>query len=240
MQLLFVSFLLAVLAGPIWAVSISVSASCNANPPTGSSTITQSGPNSVECESPAGLMPPMASSQASASFSLLANGFTVSIQTSAFGQQPAMAPNPIADANASITASLEALGPLRPGIVEISSPIHFPFSDDLGLSQSQSTFSFGTIDGTCIAPTCIEPATVQTIELGEPIELQASASVTATSTIFDGEGDAGNSMIYTLRFFETDGVTPVAVTEAPESCTFLPIGLGLLLLGALRRLHVTV
>jgi hypothetical protein len=134
-------------------------------------------------------------------------------------------------ADASITAFLETLGPLRAGYISVTCPYLQCSVSDGGAASGSFTFSVGSVSGgNCGATSCLSPP-LEPIELGQSFEFNATALAGAYSgglAAGSGEGDGAAQATYTVEFFEANGVTPVAVSETPE-----PGSLALLAAGSL-------
>jgi hypothetical protein len=227
-----------VLITPALAATVSVSASCT--PSQTGSYPPIAGPGFAGCDSgSANPATVTASSQASASYSLVSGAFNFSLSTSANANAPLSGSSATASASASITDWLQTTGSLRPGYVGITCS-NCGLTFDGGDASGGFTFSFQSIGGCSGCAYPLEP-----IELGEAFEVTAQASATAYSCFScDGDGDGAASATYTLTFFEEDGKTiaglsemtiPATVTSSPEPGTPALAAVGLLgLLSVLR------
>jgi hypothetical protein len=230
----FAPLVLAPLTTPIWGAAINVSTSC-VTPAQLWGSSGQSGTS--QCYSAGSDLTGSAIAQASASLSLLTDGFTFRVSTSAQANSPVPPNNGAsAAASASVTDWFTTSGPLRLGLVEI-----VPFQQGLvgshgGDGDSQVDFSLGSAQGECIDFICNGPAiVVEPIELGAAFQFKAAASATGESSFLQGVGDSAAQASYTFEFFEADGVRPVALAETPEPHTLSLTALGLLGLSGLRR-----
>jgi hypothetical protein len=143
-----------------------------------------------------------------------------------------------ADADVLITDVFSLLGPVRPGLVEIT----------LGAESSRGGntgggFSYvgGPYFGGCTVA-CPNGVIIRPITLGTQFSFTESADGNAEGDGFDFVGDFEIGGTVTFQFLEADGVTPALIAELPSVVAPEPIpqglccaGLALLLCGLRRR-----
>ena len=126
-------------------------------------------------------------------------------------------------------AAFDIAGPSRPGYVELvtSGGVGHSGADDMG----DATLSFCPAGPqSCIAADAHNFLNrVFATQIGGVFPtLSYSGDVWAYGEASEGTGGAGVDWSYQFRFFEADGSTPVAFSEAPEPVSFALAGLPLL------------
>lgn len=182
------------------------------------------------------------------------NEFDVQFNQGAFGSAPGIY-NDVTSASATATISLEltTTGPVRPGYVAVInkglSGGQYDGTGSLGINignyQVASCSIFDAQTGLCGGlPKDLTLAeaggyTPMPITLGESLSFGETQTVGAEGDPVDGEGSAEFSSVIALEFFDSDGKTPVAVTEStvPEPISAAMFALGGLLLLGLNRLR---
>jgi hypothetical protein len=233
---------------PMWAASISVNTYCN--PLT---TQTDTGVSST-CSgtAPDGSLHgtnyvSVSQAQASASFTLLSDGFTFSgsAHGESFSQNPFLQPlNVDAHATATITDTIDIAGPVRPGFVELTCGGFCFSSFDGGAGDGSASITLGSL-GTCRGfeeELYCAVGLERPIELGKPFQFSTTIEANGPGCALCDTGDgfaALNGM--TVTFYEADRVTPVNIFEAnppvatPEPAAPLLMALGLLMVFGLTR-----
>ena len=185
-----------------------------------------------------------ANAEASATFTVSANTLNLDATTSAtastggnsiqFGYAPFLA-----SANVTITANLYTTGSARQGYLQVSGGSQTGNGGDGGSSSSYSvgsaTSSSCPVNSSCnVAP----GAVLIPIELGTTFTFAASQSANGNTDPVDFLGDGKAITAETFTFFESDGITPVAVFDAspvPEPAAFALFALGSTVIVAVRR-----
>ena len=256
--LMFIVFLA---TGPLLSADIVTSVTCTVDDSYGGPQSTITDPSSCLLKSPdQGPFgaPAVASATASASFSLADN--PNSFSSLSVDQHANADPgrdqtglhqlNSETTSNVSVNETLFTTGSVRSGLVQISSTGSsagdFRGSSgslDLSLeSIAVSCFGSGPIGATCViwpngahsVPGYVLPVSLQyyPFTLGQTFNFSYSSVAGGSSTPF-GSGDGYANLQFQFRFFEADGMTPVAVQAVPEpgSLALLAIALGLLRAG---------
>ncbi len=135
--------------------------------------------------------------------------------------------------SANVSLALQTAGPVRPGFIEIVPAYD---ADAEYASLSKLSFSLGYLQGACGAPSrsCSlnNPGAnypnfprIYNFNLGDPfsVDVNYASGLDALSE----EDDAHASLQFALqfRFFEADGVTPVAISPEPSTSALALIAL---------------
>ena len=161
-----------------------------------------------------------------------------------------------ASSQISVNETLFTIGTVRPGVVQVN--VSGGNSGDRG--RAEMFFSLGSIQvpcpygsaraqSTCIigdpphfGPTYLVPSYGPSLQvefaftLGQPFTLSFSGDTGSGNNNGEFYQSSGvNDLQFQLRFFEADGVTPVAVQAAPEPGTIALFGAALGVLAVARR-----
>jgi hypothetical protein len=183
----------------------------------------------------------VAQAQASASFTLLPDGFTFSASAhgESYSQNPELQPSDVdANATATITDTIGTPGPVRAGFIEYSCSYICWGNTNGGAGSGSALVTVGSVgcgvsDDQFYCPLGYE----EPFTLGEPFQfgVTVKADGPGCSLCDTGDGSAALTGV-TVTFYEADGVTPVSILDAdppvatPEPGTSLLITIGLLTL----------
>jgi PEP-CTERM motif len=148
-------------------------------------------------------------------------------------------PNLPASASASVSWSdtIATLGPMRPGIIILSSVGSVNTVDGHGLFDYQvGAIHLGIFGGT--SPVCPPAlaAICHPFELGTTFDVSMSAMASIFSLAGGGTGggvDVGETLSFSL--FEADGITPVQFLDTPEPASLALVATGLVFVIIRRR-----
>ena len=259
--LLFAAFLA---TGPILSADVVTSVTCTIYPLKAPySTITD--PSSCVLQNPAPYpYAALASATANASFSLASdlNGFSaLSVNQDALARRGSDGNGYLvtstADSQVSVNEALFTPGSVRSGFVQINATgstgdiFREDYSDlDLSLGPigvgcinqvfAASLCVLGPNGGVHNPPTYSFPINGQyyPFTLGQAFNFSYSGTAAGFSDAI-GDGEGSTNMQFQFRFFEADGVTPVAVEAAPEpgSLALLGVALGMLAVSKSKFLY---
>ena len=165
-----------------------------------------------------------------------------------------------ASASTSLSLNLETAGPIRPGYVELQFPetnFNGNWESAAGDNRGSYSFSMGGISIRCaagdylMASNCsfsdqhgdfydfyLNNATLFPWILGTAFTMNINQQSFAYSD--QGLGETGATTELLFKFIEEDGVTPVALSAAPESGTMSLLALPLILFALTRAKYLKV
>lgn len=153
-----------------------------------------------------------------------------------------------AQANASLTLSLATPGPIRSGLMAVTVTTPTPLGGGPGNNGVSANLQIGNLSGSCnagVTPFCqgllLSPTQPFVFQLGQPFSLNFSERFSAIGDFIDGTGFSQGRLVFSFRFLEADGTTPVTLLATPEPSQYLACAGTLALVGflAYRRRHVT-
>jgi hypothetical protein len=173
--------------------------------------------------------------------STAAGAFGVSINESILlntGASPFGATSGSVNAFADVSFVLTSLGPTRAGVLSVLATSTLPISAPFDEITGGATVTAGPLTGACgvYVSTCsgIFSGGKTSITLGAPFVLDVTQMLHGTGFGGDGANWGGGTQV-SVRLFESDGVTPVAIQLSPEPASCLTGALGLAVLLVLRR-----
>ena len=167
---------------------------------------------------------PVPSQGSFTSFTVNVTGSTTAIPVSNIGSGPNISSS--AAATADITYQFSTPGPVRSGLISISSGVNL--QSGAGFDSVILTASIGSLNGSCSGEGGLcngflsLPGTRSfAFTLGDTFTFNFSEAFQAFGDPYvEGSGFARGSAGLNLQLFEADGKTPVAISAAPEPSSF--------------------
>lgn len=217
---------------PLGATASTLNIVTTCNPPGGPSIVTNTGcssivsaPNHGASASASVAMTTASNPAAYSNLSIQQTVFANGLVAGAATWVPASASSQVNYASTLLTA-----GPPRAGYIQLAVSGSYLFSPGNvgggGIITGPQALNGFSLNVACLsANTCPNPPYIAqntfAFELGTAFPLNYAALLFANSAN-DADGPSGTTLnlTYQVRFFESDGITPVAVSEVPEPAVF--------------------